>query len=311
MVDIHDKTAGEQLAKPDHIIVATDLRDLDLLVPHAICQAKAYSAHLTFIHSLSPYGILTNEAGTGREECAAQEKMDALLSRVEAEGISCNSEIAYAFSPEDALSQAARRFRRGRLIMATHGRGRLGQIMLGSVARELLAFLDIPIFAVGPNVASQASYRNPKRILHPVSLSNGKKTTVAFALKLAEVHGAELMLMHVHESGADDESEPERMRRLTEETGLVFSVPTHTHIAYGDVVEEIINAARHFDADWLILGTSPIAAAPMSCTPFSATNKAYRLMAAANIPVLTFPHRTQSMNPSSSKDNTAVTHTHV
>lgn len=294
MVDIQDRTFTEHIAKPDHIIVATDLNDLDLLVPYAICQAKAYSAQITFIHSLSFHGI-ANEADTGREECAAQKQLDVLLSKVEAEGINCNSEIAYAFSPEDALSQAARRFRRGRLIMATHGRGRLGQIMLGSVARELLAFLDIPVFAVGPNVGLQAPYCNPRRILHPVSLSDGQERSVEFAITLAEVHGAELILMHVHEPGADGEGESVRIRRLLEVTGVV-SISRHIHIAYGNVVEEILNAVSLFGADWLILGTSPIAAAPMSYTPFSPTNKAYRLMAAANIPVLTFPHRTHSMN---------------
>lgn len=311
MVDIHDKTVAERFAKPDHIIVATDLNDLDLLLPHAICQAKAYGACLTFIHSLSPHGILANDVGTGREESAVQQKMDVLLSRVKAEGVSCDSEIAYASTPEEALSQAARRFRRGRLIMATHGRGRLGQIMLGSVARELLAFLDIPIFAVGPNVDLQASYCNPKRILHPLSFSNGQKATVTFALNLAAIHGAELMLMHVHEPGTYDECEPARMRRLTEETSVVLSAPTHIHIAHGNLVEEIINTARLFGADWLILGASPIAAAPMSYTPFSATNKAYRLMAAANIPVLTFPHRPHSTNPSSSNDSAVVANTHT
>lgn len=306
MVDIHEKTLAEHFAKPEHIIVATDLNDLDLLLPHAICQAKAYSAQLTFIHSLSPQSITAGVAGTGREECAAQEQMDVLLSRVEAERISCNSEIAYAFSPEDALSQAARRLRRSRLIMATHGRGRLGQIMLGSVARELLAFFDIPIFAVGPNVGLRASYCNPKRIICPVSFSNRRKATVEFALRLAEAHQAELMLMHVNEPGTKDEIEPERMRRLTVETGLVFSTQAQTHIAYGNVAEEILNTARIFDADWLILGTSPIAAAPMSYTPLSATNKAYSLMATANIPVLTFPHRVRSMASSISKDSVAA-----
>lgn len=311
MDDIQDQTVGEQLAKPDHIIVATNLRDLDLLLPHAICQAKSYSAQLTFIHSLSPYGVLANEAGTGREESAAQEQIEVLLSRVEAEGISCDSEIAHALSPEDALSQAARRFRKGRLIMATHGRGRLGQIMLGSVARELLAFLDIPIFAVGPNVGSQASYCNPRRILHPVSFSNGQERTVAFAARLAELHRAEFMLMHVHEPGTSHRAESAQIDQLMEGARAISGIPMRTHIAYGNVVEEITNTARLFGADWLILGTSPIAAAPMSYTPFSATNKAYRLMAAANTPVLTFPHRTHSMNSSSSKDNAAATHTHV
>lgn len=132
-----------------------------------------------------------------------------------------------------------------------------------------------------------------------------------FALKLAEVHGAELMLMHVHEPGTGDETEPERMRRLMEETGLAFGIQTHTHIAYGNVVEEIISMSRLFDADWLILGTNPIAAAPMSYTPLSATNIAYRLMAAANIPVLTFPHRVRSITPGISKGDAAVANTHA
>ena len=303
MIGIDDK-AGERLAKPDHILVATDLNDLDVLLPAAVCQAKLYNAQLTFVHSLVIGGNSFMEGGAGREDRAAHQQMVALSSKVEAEGLRCNTEIAYTYSPEHALSQAARQIQRGRLIMATHGRGRLGQIMLGSVARELLTFLDIPIFAVGPNAGPQASYCNPKKILHPISFSNGQeKRSLEFALKLAEVHGAELVLMHVHGPGKAGKIDSERIRQLMEEARAGSSTPTHTRVAYGNVAEEILNTARLYGADWLVLGTKPIAAAPMSYAPFTATSMAYRLMAAAHIPVLTFPHRIYSITPNLTRDN--------
>lgn len=305
MVDTHSQTVAERLDRPEHIIVATDLSDLDVLLPHAIAQAKAYGAQLTFIHAFVTHGIPAEKAGMGREECAAHEQMDELLSRMKAEGISCNGEIVYS-SPEEALSQAVRRFRAGRVIMATHGRGRLGQIMLGSVARGLLAFLDIPIFAVGPKAGRKTSYREPKKILHPVSFSHGQKNTVEFALKLAEVHGAELMLMHVHGPDAKEEIGPARILQLAEDARVVFSIPLHAHVAHGNLVEEIANTARVFGADWLILGTNPIAAAPMSYTPVIASNMAYRLMASANVPVLAFPRRVHPGEPTITKEDFTV-----
>lgn len=292
------QTPSEQLAKPEQIVVATDLTDWEFLLPHAIAQAKACGSQVTLVHSLMSAGIPALDVeGFARVEEFADKTMNDLVEIVKAQGISCNSAIAHSFSPEDTLPEIARRFGAKRLIMATHGRGKMGQIMLGSVAHELLGFLDIPIFAVGPKASAHAEHCRPAKILHPVSFSGGYQETIEFARNIAELYGAELMLMHVLDPDLEDEINPKRTMAWAKNAlddaipdRTTLTVPLLTHVACGNVVDEILNTASVFRADWIVLGTKPLSTKPMSYAPLFANNKAYKLMAAANIPVLTLPH---------------------
>ena len=201
--------------------------------------------------------------------------------------------ITHTFFPEDYLPQAARQVNAGRLIMATHGRGRLGQITLGSVAHGLLSTMEIPIFVVGPKSCTRADHCNPKRILHPVSFSKGYQESVEFARNIAELHNAELMLMHV----LDPELSSQMNQRRTMEWAknaldeaipdrTTLTVPLFTHVTCGDLLEKMLNQAAAFRADWIVLGTKPV-----SYAPILANSAAYKLMAAAPVPVLTVPRR--------------------
>lgn len=293
------QTPSEQLAKPDQIIVATDLNDCDFLLPHAIAQAKTCGAELMLVHALLIARVPALDVyGFAQLEDRAEEKMKELEDRVKAQGIGCSSLITHAFFPEDTVPEVALQIGAKRLIMATHGRGKMGQIALGSVAHELLSILDIPIFAVGPNAANHAEHCRPAKILHPVSFSRGYQESVEFARNIAELYGAELMLMHVLDPDLGDQIDPKRTVQwaknalddaIPDRTPL--TVPLLTHVACGNVVDEILNTASVFQADWIVLGTKPISTKPVSYAPLFANSRAYKLMAAADIPVLTLPHR--------------------
>jgi nucleotide-binding universal stress UspA family protein len=296
----HAQNPTAELARPDKIVVATDLSDSDILLPHAIAQAQACGAHLTLVHALMGAGVPALDiGGFAQLEQNVNEKMKQMVAIVKAQGISCSSVITHTFCAEDTLPEAARWFGAKRLIMATHGRGRVGQIMLGSIAHELLSILDIPIFAVGPKASAYPEHCTPAKILHPVSFSEGYQDRVEFARNIAQVYGAQLMLMHVIDPDVATEFGP-NMRTMEfakhaldnaipDRTTLTF--PLLTHVAFGNVVDEILNTANVSRADWIVLGTRPIATKPISYAPLVATSRAYKLMAAANIPVLTLPHR--------------------
>lgn len=293
------QTPSEQLAKPHQIIVATDLSDCDFLLPHAIAQAKTCGAQLTFVHALLMAGVPALDVyGFAQLEDRAEEKMKELEDRVKAQGIGCSSLITHTFSPEDTLPEVALQIGAKRLIMATHGRGKMGQIVLGSVAHELLSILDIPIFAVGPNAANHTEHCRPTKILHPVSFSRGYQERVEFARNIAELYDAELMLMHVLDPDTGDQIYPKRTVQWAKDAldnaisdRTTLTVPLLTHVACGNVVDEILNTASVFRADWIVLGTKPIGTMPISYAPLFADTRAYKLMATANIPVLTLPHR--------------------
>lgn len=184
-----------------------------------------------------------------------------------------------------------------RVIMASHGRGTLGQVTLGSVAHQLLSTLKVPVFVVGPKSHSQSQHCYPKRILHPVSFSGGYSDNVKFARNIAELHNAELMLMHVLDPDLPERVDPARTVQWAKNAldaaipdRTTVAVPLFTHVACGNLVQEVLKTSATFNADWIVIGTTR-----SSYAPLLASSAAYKIMATMDVPVLTFPHRIQSV----------------
>lgn len=289
----------DALVQPRHILVATDLCDSNYLLPLAIAQAKATGAHLTLMHAfihipmtpVSMQGLVPPDGGMGAEEFA-ERILAELVKRVRAEGVMCESIVRQGFSVAEALVEEVRSGGAERLIMGTHGRGRIGQLVLGSVAKTLIRSLDIPIFAVGPHVRAPEAFATPRRILHPVSLRGYYRENVDVARRLAEFYRAELILMHVIEPdavggqfNAHDQDWAKRQLDASVEDLSTLTVNLKTHVSYGEVIGEILENAARFGADWIVLGWNE----KRQSVAFS-ESAAYRVMAGAATPVLTLPH---------------------
>ena len=255
--NLHGHTPDEQFAKPGRIVVASDLTDLDFLLPHAIAQAKAYGATLTLAHAIAVSGSRVSF----RIECPGQFEMDAqqldmAMRKVKAEGVNCTSQIAYAFPPDDFVHDVVGRTDAQRVIMASHGRGSLGRLTLGSVAHQLLSTSKIPAFVVGPKSLSRSQHFYPKRILHAVSLSGAYSDSVEFAYNIAELHEAELMLMHVLDPDLPEEVNPAKSVKWARKA-LEAAIPDKTTVAVplsqlsAPEVEEIEMPLKvgHFEPD--------------------------------------------------------------
>ena len=293
-------TADEQFAKPGRIVVASDLTDLDFLLPHAIAQAKAYGATLTLAHAVT-VGASKVTFGIERPEQLETDaqQLDMAMRKVKAEGVNCTSQIAHAFLPDDFVQDVVGRTDAQRVIMASHGRGSLGRLTLGSIAHQLLSTSKIPAFVVGPKSLSRSQHFYPKRILHPVSLSGAYSDSVKFAYNIAELHGAELMLMHVLDPDLSKEVNPAKSVKWTRKAleaaipdKATVAVPLSMQVVSGNILDEVLRTAVTFNADWIVFGTTPSPYAPLL-----ASSAAYKIMAAIDIPVLTFPHRVQLSAP--------------
>ena len=289
----------DALVQPRQILVATDLCDSNYLMPIAIAQAKATGAHLTLVHafinpavpSVTAQGLVPPDGGMDAEEFA-ERILAELVKRARAEGVTCDSIVREGFSAAEALRDEAHRTGAERVIMGTHGRGRIGQLVLGSVAKSLLRSLDIPIFAVGPHVRAPEAFATPRRILHPVSLQGFYRENVEVARRLAEFYRAELILVHVIEpdggegnSGLHDLDWAKRQLDASVEDPLTLMVDLKTHVTYGELIEEILENAAQFKADWIVLGWNE-----KRRNPAFMESAAYRVMAGASMPVLTLPH---------------------
>jgi len=282
---------------PARILVATDLTDGDYLVPHAVAQAKASGARVMLIHAVLPanaFPIASGYAPYPDETIVDQEvrlQMQGMARQIEQQGVSCDIFFQHGFAAE-VIAYKLKTTGATRLIMGTHGRGKLGQLALGSVANELLGTVDVPIFVVGPHASCAGDQAMPRRILHPVSLSGDYKKSAEIAFELARTYRAQLTLLHVLDPDAETTIDRERSLAWSETAllallagGKGLTLAVQARATYGNVVAEILNAAAQTNADWIILGVdSGLHSLPLQNTT------AYKIIAAAKCPVMTVRH---------------------
>ena len=287
---------------PARILVATDLTDGNYLVPHAVAQAKASGARVMLIHAVPPANAFPMPAGLApypdeaRCEREVQLQLEGMARQIEQQGVSCDIFFQHGPAPE-VISYKVKSTRAMRLIMGSHGRGKLGQMVLGSVANELLGNVDVPVFVVGPHACGTVA--TPRKILHPVSLTGDYKKSAEIAFDLARLYNAQLTLLHVLDPDAEPTISRERSLVWSEKAllallanGIGLTVSVQARAAYGNLVQEILNAATQTNADWIILGVD----GGFHSLPFQNSN-AYKVIAAASCPVLTIRHE-----PSKLKD---------
>jgi len=293
------------LAAPDHILVATDLTDSDYLMPYVIAQSKASHARVTLFHAIPPVDVLPLEAGVISHiddteiERDVRATLRGMAAEIQLHGIGCGISLRRDY-PADAICAEINKTGATRLIMGSHGRKKLAQLALGSVANQLLSRLDIPVFVVGPgthdspeHVLPEPEHVTPRRILHPVSFHGDFQKSISLALDLAQVHGAELTLLHVVDPDVQEQINPERTLLWIEQAlgALVpaaeeLSFRVQTRAACGDKVEEVLRAAATTRADWIVLGVDGDSAS------WSLRNTtAYKVLSKAGCPVLAFRHQ--------------------
>jgi nucleotide-binding universal stress UspA family protein len=163
------------LTAPDHILVVTDLTDMEYLEPHVIAQANSTGARITLVHAILPSEFSPRDpaaipyADRMKIIRDARLTLQGMVHPIEARGITCTTAVR-AGSAREVIREQLDETGAARLILGTHGRGKLGQLALGSVAQELISSTNIPVFLVGPRARESVEHVIPKKILHPVSL---------------------------------------------------------------------------------------------------------------------------------------------
>lgn len=86
-----------------------------------------------------------SEAHLQRTEQHARELLGAIKARAAEQGISCDAKFQRTDAVDDAIVQAAQEFGCDLILMATHGRGALGEMLFGSHTKTVLAKSKLPI----------------------------------------------------------------------------------------------------------------------------------------------------------------------
>jgi nucleotide-binding universal stress UspA family protein len=308
--------ATDTPANPSLILVATDLSDLDRLMPFALEQAAETGARLILLHVLATGGAMAADAvGMPYYDPAsalefASKTLEPWCAHANRQGIRCDSLVREGH-PARQIAAVARQFQADRVLMGTHSRTRLGKLLLGSVAEQVLRTVNLPVLTVGPEahvVEPTVAARSERVVLHATTLKEGSRASAELACRIAAQQGARLLLLHVlpvleeggrfdgspvkagqsgQPAGSDSTALQELHRLACEISAEQGSGPCcHAivpHVVHGNPAIEILAAAADYQADLIILGATDRSA----FANLTRDRTIYRVLAHARCPVLT------------------------
>jgi nucleotide-binding universal stress UspA family protein len=169
-----------------------------------IAQRAGGKLRLALVHELpSPPVDLVGARMFASLELATRNAERSYLRNTQrglrAQGLRLSSAVTLKGDPAPELVRFVRETGIDLVIMATHGRGGLQRMWLGSVADHLIRQLEVPVLLVRPEQGKSAPAfdRDPMRILVPLDGSPLAEQALEQATRLARVYDAEITLLQV------------------------------------------------------------------------------------------------------------------
>ncbi|MFP4591365.1 MAG: universal stress protein [Halobacteriales archaeon] len=186
----------------DRILFPTDGSDgADAVLAHALDLAHASEAELHVLHvaDTTEYSLVRiEEEVVDVQAQAGVDVVDAAVERAEARGIEAVGQVVRG-QPYRSILAYADEHGVDLLVMPTHSRRDLGEVVLGSTTDRVVRRADVPVLTVRPEIADEVAY--PYRsILVPTDGSDGATLALERALDLAVADDARLHLLSVVET---------------------------------------------------------------------------------------------------------------
>lgn len=185
------------------ILFPSDLSpESDRAFEHARLLAQRFDAHVTLYHALEIPGREWTRAAGHEEQLRRRLAAEATIElERRAKALPGPHEIvvepdvaAPRLLVDIALLRQIHATRPDLVVMATHSRGALGALFLGSVTEEVLRNGGRPVLAVG--TGCETLPRSYARILVPTDLSEASRLAFPFAALLARTFDAEVIALH-------------------------------------------------------------------------------------------------------------------
>jgi nucleotide-binding universal stress UspA family protein len=135
-----------------HILVPTDLSEYaDYALDYAIALAQKLQARLTLLHIIHLTPLAMGDIGVSglvpyleEMEADAQQRMQALLNRVQQEGLQGETAVVQGV-PFQTIVDMAGNEDVDMIVMGTHGRTGLIHALMGSVAEKVVRLAPCPV----------------------------------------------------------------------------------------------------------------------------------------------------------------------
>ena len=294
------------------ILVATDLSDLDRLMPFALNEATDAGARLILLHVLATStGMAVDPAGmpyydpAGALEFAAK-TLHPWCTLARERNIACDALVREGNAAQQ-IAASVRQFQADRILLGTRGRGKASKLLLGSVAEQVLRSVNLPVITVGPEAhLPVGSSGHEKVVLHATTLREASRPSAALACRLAASRSAKLVLLHVlpprdemKRQGQPTDLESTAMHQLRELVAEITadeacrSVLVEPLVAHGNPSIEILAASAELHACLIVLG----AMQHSTLQNLTRDHTIYRVLAHARCPVLTMREPVTAATP--------------
>jgi nucleotide-binding universal stress UspA family protein len=303
-LDAGPLTGKDRWACPSVLLVATNLSDLDRLMPFALEQAAETKAHLILLHVLAPAVPVSTDVvdmpyydpGGGLDP--ASQALSPWCELACRQNIACDAVVREGHAVGQ-IEDAVREFHADRVLLGTRSRSKLGKLLLGSVAEQVLRSVNLPVITVGPEAhLPVAGFDRQRVVLHATTLRETSRPSAALACKIATSQGARLVLLHVlppldeptsegtgrsgQPSGFDNAALHE-LRVLAAQTGAGCCSTVEAHVVHGNPSIEILAEASERRATLIVLGATDRSA----FQNLTRDRTIYQVLAHARCPVLT------------------------
>lgn len=276
------------------VLLATDFSVYSAAaVPFAALIAGYYDAAITVAHVIPTGPEAEAEAESERGEEVrepAESRMQQFLSENPL-GEAPVETMVTSGRVSDVLADAVEQKGIDVIVLGTHGRRGLGKLMMGSVAEQIFQIAPCPVLSVGRRARkSWGPEGKLSKILYATDLSAVSLNALPYALSLAKVSDAELILLHVQESSPG--GMPEQEESLSLHARLNTLIPAHartwcrydTFVMPGDPAEVILRVGQQQSADLIVIGGHRVEGRLYSVRVPMTT--AYRVVSRADWPVL-------------------------
>ena len=260
--------------KPKKILVPVDFSSFsEATTRYALDWAKKYQAEVTLFHVIVMYEADVNEEVhlhqlelliKSREDEAIA-KMERHNSRTNNKGIPLKSVFRRNVSAANAILEYIEEEPHDLIIMNTHGKSGLKNLIYGSVTEKVVRLSPIPVVTFHTPPESL----NIRRILAPVDFSDNSKKGVEMAQVLAREHGAKIDYLHTIEQQLHPSFQvigiesifilnPE-LKQISKDKLKEFchspDIESEYHIIEGPSAPTIADFAGEHDTDLIVMAT--------------------------------------------------------
>jgi nucleotide-binding universal stress UspA family protein len=268
-------------------------------MPFALEQASETGARLILLHAIATAAAMPVDAvGMPYYDPSAalefaEKELQPWCEAARRRNIACDCVVREGHATQQ-IATVARQFQADRILLGTRSRGRLGKILLGSVAEQVLRSVNLPVITVGPeaHLPVQSGFEE-RVVLHATTLRETSRPSAALASKMAASMKAKLVLLNVlppidemrhrgQPTGLDSAA-MQQLRQLAEETGAGCSVDIEPAVVHGNPSIEILAEASERHANLIVLGATQRSA----FENLTRDRTVYQVLAHARCPVLT------------------------